>query len=67
MAASPTLMPPDAVLDAFELAADSLVRATSGLINPTWFARSTRGDEVVLQRVNPIFPATVNLDIAVIG
>jgi Ser/Thr protein kinase RdoA (MazF antagonist) len=66
MAASPTLMPPDAVLDAFELAADSLVRATSGLINPTWFARSTRGDEVVLQRVNPILPTTVNLDIAAV-
>ncbi len=66
MAASPTLSPPAAVLDAFELDADSLVRAASGLINPTWYARSNRSGEVVLQRVNPIFPAAVNLDIAAV-
>jgi Ser/Thr protein kinase RdoA (MazF antagonist) len=66
MAASETLTPPPAVLDAFELAADSLVRATSGLINPTWYARSTHGAELVLQRVSPIFPPTVNLDIAAV-
>jgi hypothetical protein len=66
MVAHPTLVPPPAVLAAFELAADSLVRATSGLINPTWYARSTHGTPVVLQRVNPIFPAVVNLDIAAV-
>jgi aminoglycoside phosphotransferase (APT) family kinase protein len=66
MAASTTLSPPPAVLDAFELVGDSLARAPSGLINPTWYARSRRGDDVVLQRVNPIFPPAVNLDIAAI-
>jgi aminoglycoside phosphotransferase (APT) family kinase protein len=63
MAASSTLSPSSAVLDAFELTGDSLVRSTSGLINPTWYARSIRGDDVVLQRVNPVFPPAVNLDI----
>ena len=66
MAAPPTLSPPPAVLDAFGLVPDSLVRATSGLINPTWYARSLRGGDVVLQRVNPIFPPAVNLDIAAV-
>jgi Ser/Thr protein kinase RdoA (MazF antagonist) len=66
MAAPSTLSPPPAVLDAFELIGESLVRATSGLINPTWYARSIRGGDVVLQRVNPIFPPAVNLDIAAV-
>jgi Ser/Thr protein kinase RdoA (MazF antagonist) len=56
--------PPDpAVLDAFSLASAPLERATSGLINPTWFVRARDGSELVLQRVNPIFPVEVNLDI----
>jgi Ser/Thr protein kinase RdoA (MazF antagonist) len=56
--------PPDpAVLDAFSLASAPLERATSGLINPTWFVRARDGAELVLQRLNPIFPAEVNLDI----
>jgi Ser/Thr protein kinase RdoA (MazF antagonist) len=56
--------PPDpAVLDAFSLASVPLERATSGLINPTWFVRARDGTELVLQRLNPIFPAEVNLDI----
>ena len=66
MVREPTLVPPPAVLAAFELVADSLVRATSGLINPTWYARSTHGTPLVLQRVNAIFPAVVNLDIAAV-
>ncbi|MEO8466118.1 MAG: aminoglycoside phosphotransferase family protein [Gammaproteobacteria bacterium] len=66
MAAVPNLTPPPAVLDAFDLAADSLDRATSGLINPTWYVRSKHGAELVLQRVNPIFPPAVNLDIAAV-
>ena len=41
----------------------SLERATSGLINPTWFVRARDGRELVLQRVNPIFPPEVNVDI----
>ncbi|HVY64011.1 MAG TPA: phosphotransferase [Gammaproteobacteria bacterium] len=66
MAAPQSPNPPAAVLQAFGLAPDSLARATSGLINPTWYARSTQGAELVLQRVNPIFPAKVNLDIAAV-
>lgn len=60
---SADLIPPAAVLAAFELDLRSLERATSGLINPTWFARSTRGAALVLQRVNPIFSAEVHHDI----
>jgi hypothetical protein len=66
MVAHPTLVPPLAVLSAFDLAVESLARATSGLINPTWFAVSKRGTALVLQRLNPIFPATVNVDIAAV-
>jgi Ser/Thr protein kinase RdoA (MazF antagonist) len=57
--------PPDAVLAAFELVPGSLARATSGLINPTWYASAPRG-AVVLQRLNPIFSADVNFDIAAV-
>jgi Ser/Thr protein kinase RdoA (MazF antagonist) len=56
-------VPPAPVLAAFDLDPTSLERATSGLINPTWFARSTAGAALVLQRVNPIFSAEVNVDI----
>ena len=66
MAAAMNLTPPAAVLEAFALAASPLERATSGLINPTWYARSRRGADLVLQRVNPIFPPAVNLDIAAV-
>jgi Ser/Thr protein kinase RdoA (MazF antagonist) len=59
-------IPPAAVLAAFDLVPTALVRATSGLINPTWYATSTRGAALVLQRVNPIFSAEVNLDIAAV-
>jgi Ser/Thr protein kinase RdoA (MazF antagonist) len=58
--------PDAAVLDAFELASTPLERATSGLINPTWYVRARSGAELVLQRLNPIFPAEVNLDIAAV-
>jgi Ser/Thr protein kinase RdoA (MazF antagonist) len=54
------------VLAAFDLEPESLVRATSGLMNPTWFASSRRGAALVLQRVNPIFSAEVNIDIAAV-
>ena len=47
----------------FDLASAPLERATSGLINPTWYVRSRDGSALVLQRVNPIFPAEINLDI----
>jgi Ser/Thr protein kinase RdoA (MazF antagonist) len=58
--------PAAAVLDAFELERAPLERATSGLINPTWYVRARGGAELVLQRLNPIFPAEVNLDIAAV-
>jgi Ser/Thr protein kinase RdoA (MazF antagonist) len=66
MSAQPTLVPPSAVLAAYGLVAGSLERATSGLINPTWYARTQRGAGVVLQRLNPIFSAEVNIDIAAV-
>ena len=44
----------------------SLVRATSGLMNPTWYVDSRGGLALVLQRVNPIFSAEVNIDIAAV-
>jgi Ser/Thr protein kinase RdoA (MazF antagonist) len=66
MSAHPDLVPPTAVLAAFNLEPRSLVRATSGLMNPTWYASSRRGAAVVLQRVNPIFSPEVNVDIAAV-
>src|SRR4029079_11597675 len=60
------LIPDGAVLEAFALAAAPLTRATSGLINPTWYVRSKGGVPLVLQRVNPIFSAAVNEDIAAV-
>ncbi len=66
MNAHPDLVPPAPVLAAFELEHASLTRATSGLMNPTWYARSRSGDALVLQRVNSIFSPEVNLDIAAV-
>jgi Ser/Thr protein kinase RdoA (MazF antagonist) len=66
MTAQVPMTPPLAVIAAYDLAPESLVRATSGLINTTWFARTAHGAEVVLQRLHAIFPAAVNLDIAAV-
>lgn len=55
--------PDPAVLASFGLAAAPLRPAASGLINRTWHVRSLAGRPLVLQRLNPIFPATVNRDI----
>ena len=66
MSAHPDLVPPAAVLAAFDLEPTSLERATSGLMNPTWYVSSRRGAPLVLQRVNPIFSAEVNIDIAAV-
>lgn len=66
MSADPSTAPPGPVLDAFELEPQSLERATSGLITPTWFVRSRAGAALVLQRVNPIFSAEVHYDIAAV-
>ena len=66
MSAHPDLIPPARVLEAFDLEAPSLVRATSGLMSPTWYASSGSGAALVLQRVNPIFSPEVNVDIAAV-
>ena len=66
MSAHPDLVPPAAVLAAFSLDTNSLVRATSGLMNPTWYATSRGGAALVLQRVNPIFSPEINIDIAAV-
>lgn len=66
MSAHPDLVPPAAVLAAFDLEPASLERATSGLMNPTWYVSSRRGAALVVQRVNPIFSAEVNIDIAAV-
>ena len=54
------------VLGAFGLAAETLEATTSGLINRTWYVRSTAGDPLVLQRVNAIFAAETNADIDIV-
>jgi Ser/Thr protein kinase RdoA (MazF antagonist) len=64
--ASTAETPPPAVLSAFALAREPLERATSGLINPTWLVTAATGKPLVLQRLNPIFPAAINLDIDVV-
>jgi len=56
---------PAAVLDAWGVRDASLEPISVGLINRTLVA--TRGDErLVLQRLHPVFAATVNLDIAAV-
>lgn len=56
-------LPPAAVLEAFELDADSLTRLTSGHINSTWLGSDAEGRPRVLQCVNSIFSPGVNRDI----
>ena len=52
---SPLPTPPCSTLSSSR--PSSLERATSGLINPTWYARTRAAPTLVLQRLNPIFPA----------
>lgn len=64
-----TVMPataiPETVLDAWGLTDASLEPISVGLINRTLVA--TQGDtRIVLQRLHPVFAATVNLDIAAV-
>jgi Ser/Thr protein kinase RdoA (MazF antagonist) len=63
MTRDPAAAPDPEVLDAFELEPGPPERAPSGLINATWYVRSRTGTALVLQRVNSIFPAEINLDI----
>ncbi len=58
--------PPPAVLAAFGLLPHALNPAGSGLINLSWYATDRDGAQRVLQRVNPIFPAAINDDIAAV-
>ncbi len=58
--------PPAQVLSAFRLDGTTLTAITTGLINRGWFVRTADGVESVLQRVNPIFAAEVNDDIAAV-
>lgn len=59
--------PPDAVLLAFGLSEPHCERITSGHINQTWRVSSPTqepaSESFVLQRVNPVFPPEVQLDI----
>ena len=63
MSAPSSALPEPAVLARFALAAEPITPAASGLINRTWHVRSLEGRPLVLQKLNPIFPASVNLDI----
>jgi Ser/Thr protein kinase RdoA (MazF antagonist) len=66
LAVSPTRRenrPDPAVLAAFGLADAPIRAAASGLINRTWHVESRAGERLILQRVNPIFPAEINADI----
>ena len=51
------------VLNAFGLPSAGLTPLESGLINASWRVDTPSGQRFVLQRVNPMFPATVNDDI----
>ena len=51
------------VLHAFGLGDGKLTRLESGLINASWRVDAPGGKRFVLQRVNPMFPVTVNSDI----
>ncbi|MDE0004006.1 MAG: phosphotransferase [Rhodospirillaceae bacterium] len=51
------------VLKAFGLGDGKLTRLESGLINASWRADTPSGKSFVLQRVNPMFPPTINSDI----
>ena len=51
------------VLKAFGLGDGKLSRLESGLINASWRIDTPSGKSFVLQRVNPMFPPTINSDI----
>ena len=63
---TPTDTPSSEVLQAFGLAAGTLEATSSGLINRSWYVRSTAGEALVLQRVNPLFAPDTNADIDVV-
>jgi len=55
--------PSEKVLAALGLAGARLTRFDSGLINDSWRAETPDGKTLVVQRVNPMFPVTINEDI----
>jgi Ser/Thr protein kinase RdoA (MazF antagonist) len=56
-------LPPEDVIERFELDRASIAPLTGGHINLSFAASRRDGEACVLQRVNPIFPAVVNEDI----
>lgn len=54
------------VLNSFGIGDGTLTPIESGLINKSWRVDTTTGTSFVLQRVNPMFPATINSDIDVV-
>ena len=54
------------VLNSFGLGGGKLTPIESGLINRSWRVDTPTGTSFVLQRVNPMFPATINSDIDVV-
>ena len=62
---SPT-PPPISVLEALKLTDATLTRYESGLINDTWRVDMPDGQRLVLQRLNPIFPVSINDDIELV-
>ena len=54
------------VLNSFGLGDGKLTPIESGLINRSWRVDTPTGTSFVLQRVNPMFPATINSDIDVV-
>jgi len=55
--------PSQTVLKELGLTQAKLTRFKSGIINDSWRADKPNQETLVLQRVNPIFPATINNDI----
>lgn len=55
--------PPQSIIEQYDLDPESIQRIDVGLINRSFSVRRRTGDDAILQRVNSIFPATVNDDI----
>jgi Ser/Thr protein kinase RdoA (MazF antagonist) len=55
--------PPESVIEEYDLDPASIRVLAGGLINRSFSARRSNGQECVLQCVNPIFPACINDDI----
>ena len=58
--------PPISVLEALRLTDATLTRFESGLINDSWRVDMPDGQKLVLQRVNSIFPVSINDDIELV-